>query len=136
MDKKVLSINGLMKHMRDKHNINIGGTPDKVKLRNIGYFHGYKGYRFIKNTSNKLTFNNFDERGNSLTHINRETKFLSNLQDIAFKHFNEAFKNRLFLNLENFKVPYIDFENLMKNKMATGRLKDLLDIEQLKKKNK
>lgn len=61
MDKKVLSINGLMKHMRDKHNINIGGTPDKVKLRNIGYFHGYKGYRFIKNTSNKLTFNNFDE---------------------------------------------------------------------------
>lgn len=39
-----------------------------------------------------FSFNNFDEKANSLTHINRETKFLSNLQDIAFKHFNKAFQ--------------------------------------------
>ncbi|MFY4789364.1 hypothetical protein ACOTWR_05505 [Aliarcobacter butzleri] len=39
-----------------------------------------------------FSFNNFNEKGNSLTHINRDTNFLSNLQDIAFKHFNKAFK--------------------------------------------
>lgn len=38
-----------------------------------------------------FSFNNFNEKGNSLTHINRDTNFLSNLQDIAFKHFNKAF---------------------------------------------
>ncbi len=39
-----------------------------------------------------FSFNNFDDKGNSLAHINRKTEFLSNLQDIAFKHFNKAFK--------------------------------------------
>lgn len=39
-----------------------------------------------------FSFNNFDDKGNSLTHINRKTEFLSNLQDIGFKHFNKAFQ--------------------------------------------
>lgn len=39
-----------------------------------------------------FSFNNFNDKGNSLTHINRDTNFLSNLQDIAFKHFNKAFQ--------------------------------------------
>lgn len=30
-------------------------------MKNIGYFHGYKGYRFIKSISDKLNFNNFNE---------------------------------------------------------------------------
>jgi hypothetical protein len=68
--------------------------------------------------------------------IGVEPRKIEILTKVSGLNFNEAFKNRLFLNLENFKVPYIDFEDLMKNKMATGRLKDLLDIEQLKKKNK
>ena len=68
--------------------------------------------------------------------IGVEPRKIEILTKVSGLIFNEAFKNRLFLNLENFKVPYIDFEDLMKNKMATGRLKDLLDIEQLKKKNK
>jgi hypothetical protein len=35
--------------------------------------------------------------------------------------------------LEKIKVPYIDFEDLIKNKLASGRYKDLADIEQLRK---
>lgn len=35
MIKKVKSIDGLMKHLRDTHHIAIGGSSQKQKLRNI-----------------------------------------------------------------------------------------------------
>ena len=43
--------------------------------------------------------------------------------------------NDLF-NDNTFEIPYIDFEDLIINKIATGRCKDLADIEQLKKNDK
>ncbi|MDU6340439.1 MAG: Abi family protein [Clostridium sp.] len=60
------SINSLMKHMRDKHSIKIGtgvhkGGTHKKDLSNIGYYHGYKGYRFIKNKNNSIVFKDFNE---------------------------------------------------------------------------
>ena len=39
-------------------------------------------------------------------------------------------------NVDTLEIPYIDFEDLIINKIATGRFKDLADIEQLKKKDK
>lgn len=41
------SINGLMKYLREEHNMRIGGSNDKKRLKNIGYYHGYKWYRYI-----------------------------------------------------------------------------------------
>ena len=61
----------------------------------------------------------------------RKIEILTKVSGLAF---NESFKNCNWLNVEKFKVPYIHFEDLMKNKRATGRLKDLLDVEQLMKK--
>ena len=58
---QVKSINGLMKYLRKKHNIDINGSLDKQHLKSVGYYHGYKGYRYIKKASNILNFNNFDE---------------------------------------------------------------------------
>lgn len=46
---KVKSIDSLMKYLRDTHYIAIEGTVYKRKLRNIGYYHGFKGYRYINN---------------------------------------------------------------------------------------
>ena len=45
---KVKTTNALMKYLREQHNISIDGSKDKKNLRNIGYYHGYKGYRYIK----------------------------------------------------------------------------------------
>lgn len=59
--KQIKSINGLMKYLRDKHNIKIGGSLDKQHLKSVGYYHGYKGYRYIKKPANKLQFTSFDE---------------------------------------------------------------------------
>lgn len=47
--------------------------------------------------------------------------------------FDESFKNRKYFKVDKLQIPYIDFEDLIKNKTASGRYKDLADIEQLKK---
>ena len=49
MGKKPKSINSLMAYMRDVKGVQIKGSSDKRKLRNMGYFHGYKGYRYHNN---------------------------------------------------------------------------------------
>lgn len=58
---KIIGINSLMKHLRNHHSISIFGSSHKRKLKNYGYYHGYKGYRYIGSTSNRVPFSSFDE---------------------------------------------------------------------------
>lgn len=51
---------GLMRHLRN-NGIEISGSSQKRLLINTGYFHGYKGYRFFKNTVTKLPFKTYSE---------------------------------------------------------------------------
>jgi len=51
---------GLMRHLRN-NGIAISGSKQKRQLRNTGYFHGYKGYRFFGNSQNRLPFVSYDE---------------------------------------------------------------------------
>lgn len=57
----IKTINGLMKYLRNNHNIKINGSTDKQKLKCVGYYHGYKGYRYIKKPNNRINFSSFDE---------------------------------------------------------------------------
>ena len=50
-----------MKYVREYKHINSSGSSDKLKLSNIGYYHGYKGYRYIFNPQKQINFKNFDE---------------------------------------------------------------------------
>ena len=61
--KEYKSINALMKHMRekDKGNIQIGGSRQKRLLQWSGYYHGYKGYRFYRNSTEPINYSDFDE---------------------------------------------------------------------------
>jgi abortive infection bacteriophage resistance protein len=54
------SINSLMKHLRNQ-GISIGGSGQKRKLKNIGYYHGYKGFRFVGDSSNRLPISDFNQ---------------------------------------------------------------------------
>ncbi|MBQ6660822.1 MAG: Abi family protein [Lachnospiraceae bacterium] len=54
------TIDGLMRHLRD-NGIKISGSAQKRLLRNTGYFHGYKGYRFFGTSSKRLPFTSYDE---------------------------------------------------------------------------
>lgn len=58
---KVKTTNALMKYLRDTHNISIGDSKDKRNLINIGYYHGYKGYRYINNPQNRIKITDFNE---------------------------------------------------------------------------
>lgn len=55
------STDSLMRYLRDKKGIAISGSSQKRKLMNIGYYHGYKGYRYINTPSNKIPYTKFEE---------------------------------------------------------------------------
>lgn len=56
----MLSINQLMKYLRNHHRISVKGNQSQ-SLRNIGYYHGFKGYRFIRTPNNRIQFSSLDE---------------------------------------------------------------------------
>lgn len=58
---KAKNINGLMVHLRDDCGINIKGSKEKLQLTQYGYYHGYKGYRFIKKRQNIIPYTKFPE---------------------------------------------------------------------------
>lgn len=55
------STNGLMKHIRDNHNVSISGSKEKKELLQMGYYHGYKAYRYYKRSSNPFSISDFKE---------------------------------------------------------------------------
>ena len=56
----MLSIYQLMKYLRNKHKITVKSSQTQA-LRNIGYYHGFKGYRFIREDTNRISFSSLDE---------------------------------------------------------------------------
>lgn len=54
------SLDGLMRHLRN-NGITISGSKQKLQLRNTGYYHGYKGYRFFLTSTNRLPFVSYEE---------------------------------------------------------------------------
>ena len=58
---RVKTTNALMKYLRDTHDISISDSKDKRNLINIGYYHGYKGYRYINNPQNRIAIKDFKE---------------------------------------------------------------------------
>ncbi|MFH1957757.1 MAG: hypothetical protein ABIJ15_04705 [bacterium] len=47
-------------------------------------------------------------------------------------NFQDAYKSRENIEIENLSIPFISKENLIKNKQSTGRKKDKLDADYLK----
>lgn len=53
------------------------------------------------------------------------------LTSVSGLEFNEAYKNRKVFDTGELRINYISKEDFIKNKKASGRLKDLADIESL-----
>ena len=58
--KYMLSIYQLMKYLRNTHHINVKSSQTQA-LRNMGYYHGFKGYRFIREDTNRVNFTSLDQ---------------------------------------------------------------------------
>lgn len=60
-DSHPKSTDDLMRYLRDQKGISISGSSQKRKLMNMGYYHGYKGYRYINTSSNRISYTKFEE---------------------------------------------------------------------------
>ena len=60
------SLLDLTQHLLDSHNIRVDQNQ-LTDLRNIGYYHGYKGYRFIREPQDRIEFKELRE----ITALNR-----------------------------------------------------------------
>lgn len=58
---QILDFEDLMEHMRQSGGMMIEGDKEKLQLMQIGYYHGYKGYRFDQNAANRFGFSMFKE---------------------------------------------------------------------------
>lgn len=55
------TLNSLMRHIRESAGIAISGAGDKRALAQMGYFHGYKGYRYSGDASRRIPYSDFAE---------------------------------------------------------------------------
>lgn len=65
--------------------------------------------------------------------IGREPNKIDIFSKIKGLTFEENIDFCEWFALENFKIPYIHINHFVRNKLATGRIKDLSDVEQLSK---
>lgn len=99
---------GLMKHLRAS-GIEINGSKQKRELLNMGYYHGYKGYRFIKKSTNTIPFTDFEE-------LSAIYNFDMNLKTLFYPYImaiETALKNYTLDTLVSFGK--LDMENAFKN---------------------
>lgn len=58
------------------------------------------------------------------------TDFMTHISGISYK---EAEENLTLAQIDDLRLPIINYNDLIKNKQSTGRLKDLADVEYLEK---
>lgn len=106
------SVNSLMIHLRNNHNIDIRGSKNKRDLMNMGYFHGFKGYRFIGQPNNHIPLTKFDE-------LSSIYKFDIQLKTLIYPHImfiETALKNYTLNTL--IKDCNSDFEYIFTHKLT------------------
>lgn len=140
----VKSINGLMKYLRKIHKMQIEGSTDKRSLKNIGYYHGYKGYRYVKNPNNKISFSNFNELLSIIEFDNKvksllysqvmfiETALKSYALEIIIQHGKTENFSEIYSNLMTDYKAYsnINYKNAYKKRLDTfNRIQNTIAIK-------
>ncbi|MGL5764933.1 MAG: Abi family protein [Sarcina sp.] len=127
--KEGKSINSLMKHMRDKHNIQIGtgverGGRHKIELQNFGYYHGFKAYKFVKTTNNRLNISNFNE----IVYINQFDMELKGLIYPKIMFLESAIKNHTLVSIFD-HTKKIDFDSIYNELLTSYKEKFISNAE-------
>lgn len=61
MSGNIKDLKQLMSYLENHHHIDMSGDHHKQYLQNYGYYHGYKGYRYIRTPENRIPLNHFDQ---------------------------------------------------------------------------
>ncbi len=99
--------------------------PSRANCRRLGQALGAFGYPGLAAEWEQFT------EPNRMATLGREPLRVDLLTEITGVTFSEAWKGRLVLHMDGFDVPCIGLAALKKNKRATGRTKDRLDLELL-----
>jgi len=124
------TINGLMRHLRNECHIKIGGSSQKQQLISYGYYHGYKGYRFVKNSRNQIPYNDFSELVAVIEYDNNlKSALYSNLMFIE-----TAIKN-IVCNESVIGLKLGTFEHVYKERMRDNTSNTKLQSKRLRLRN-
>lgn len=72
----------------------------------------------------------------SIVEVGREPLKLQVMNAISGIAFEEAYGRRQIVRLDGLDVPFIGYDDLIRNKSATGRGKDKVDVEELERRRK
>ena len=72
----------------------------------------------------------------SIVEVGNEPLKLQVMNAISGVAFDEAYDRRQTVRLDDLDVPFIGYEDLVRNKSATGRGKDKVDVEELERRRK
>ena len=92
----------------------------------------YKSLSEFGTPISDVTENTFTEKG-IIFQIGIAPRRIDIITHIDGVTFQEAYKSRENIEIETLSIPFISKENLIKNKQSTGREKDKLDADYLKK---
>lgn len=124
------TINGLMRHLRNNCNISISGSYQKQQLTSYGYYHGYKGYRFVRNSSNRIPYTDFSE---VVAVIEYDNNLKSSLYP-ALMFIETAVKN-IVCNEAVKGLKNSTFEHVFKERMCDNTTSTKLQSQRLKLRN-
>lgn len=124
------TINGLMRHLRNDCNISISGSYQKQQLISYGYYHGYKGYRFVKNALNQIPYSDFSEVVAVIEYDNNMKAAL--YSDLMF--IETAIKN-IVCNESVNGLKLGTFEHIYKERMRDNTTNTKLQSKRLKLRN-
>lgn len=127
---KPLTINGLMKHLRNDCDIHIHGTLQKQQLISYGYYHGYKGYRFYKNAESRIPYTNFSEVVSVIEYDN-------NMKSALYSHlmFIETAIKNIVCNTSIKGLKNATFDYVFKERMNDNTNNTKLQSDRLKLRN-
>lgn len=72
----------------------------------------------------------------SIVEVGCEPLKLQVMNAISGVAFAEAYERRQIIRVDDLDVPFIGYEDLVRNKSATGRGKDQVDVEELERRRK
>lgn len=124
------TINGLMRHLRNDCNIQISGSYQKQQLISYGYYHGYKGYRFVRNSHNQISYSDFSE-------VVAVIEYDNNLKAALYPElmFIETALKNIVCNESVKGLKLGTFEHLYKERMSDNTTNTKLQSKRLKLRN-
>mgnify|MGYP000889796801 CR=1 FL=1 len=121
-----MTINQLMRHLRNDRKIQINGSKQKNLLIEYGYYHGYKGYRFFYKRNNTIPYKDFSQL---ISVIEYDQKLKSVLYPIVM--YLEMIMKNIVVNDVVVDLPDASFDTVYKVKMKDENSNNSLRLKRL-----